>query len=97
MSEQKLKRYLADVPKPSAKRMHLVKVELVSGSGWGGFYAKELPVKQGYVEFEMDAKIKQEGTTSWMDGPVFYVQATFSNSTGSRKEQIHMLAVDIDG
>lgn len=97
MSEQKLKRYLADVPKPSAKRMHLVKVELVSGSGWGGFYAKELPVKQGYVEFEMDATIEQSSNTASMDGPVFYALATFSNSTGSRKEQIHMFAVDIDG
>ena len=86
-------KWVAEIPKPSAKRLLLISVYLIAGSNWSGFCKHELTATDGLVVFELDPDYNPIDETDAMDDTVFYVEAEFKNSTGSRTEVLRMKAV----
>ncbi len=90
--------YKVEVPKHSTKRMNKNKLIVIWGDNWNGFKRKEYNLsgcEKDFI-FELDDKFEFEGTTSKIDGPIFYVEVEYSNSTGSRKDSEFLIPVKGD-
>ncbi len=85
-------KYRSKVPPPTAKRMEgLGRVYLYVSDGWTGDHPRELPVENGFVEFEIRDVFEWLQERRFIDGPYFYVCVVYENSTGSRREEIQMV------
>jgi hypothetical protein len=84
---------VAEVPTPSAARLQLEGVYLVHGNNWNGFCERKLEVANGPATFSLPADYKPQAEASSMDGNVFFLEARFKNSTGTRAESLPARAI----
>ena len=78
---------------PSAKRMAGNKVlKITANDGWGQGWDKSYPLtNETEFEFEVRDDVEWIGQTTCNDSMVFNVSVEYSNSTGSRKETVHLV------
>jgi hypothetical protein len=85
--------WVAEVPVPSAARLRLEGVYLGYGNNWNGFCERKLEVANGAVAFSLPADYSPQTDASAMDCNVFFLEARFKNSTGTRTESLSTRAI----
>jgi|688.fasta_scaffold541897_3 hypothetical protein len=85
-----MKYVVSNFPEPSAKRMkeNPKKLEIILSNGWGFCQSYEyfLPKEQTQFIFDVDKDFTPSYNETALDGNVFSVELTYSNTTNSRNE-----------